>query len=46
MAQLINSLCVWLDQIALSQAIQTIGRIVPTVQTVHILSVPSSLPRR
>jgi hypothetical protein len=39
MAQLINSLCVWLDQIALSQAIQTIGWIVPTVQTVHILSV-------
>jgi hypothetical protein len=35
MAQLLNSLCVWLDQTALSQAIQA----VPTVQTVHILSV-------
>ena len=38
MAQLINSLWVWLDQTALSQAIQAIGWIVPTVQTVHILS--------
>jgi hypothetical protein len=39
MAQFINSLCVWLDQTALSQAIQAIGWIVPTVQMVHILSV-------
>jgi uncharacterized membrane protein SirB2 len=39
MPQLINSLCVWLDQTALSQAIQAIGWVVPTVQTVHIMSV-------
>ena len=39
MAQLINSLCVWLDQTALSQAIQATSWAVPTVQTVHILSV-------
>jgi hypothetical protein len=39
MAQLINSLCVWLDQTALSQAIQAISWVVPTVQTVHIMSV-------
>ena len=39
MAQLLNSLCVWLDQTALSQAIQATSWVVPTVQTVHILSV-------
>ena len=39
MAQLLNSLCVWLDQTALSQAIQATSWAVPTVQTVHILSV-------
>ena len=39
MAQLLNSLCVWLDQTALSQAIQATSWVVPTVHTVHILSV-------
>jgi hypothetical protein len=52
MAQLLNSLCVWLDQTALSQAIQATSWVVPTVQTVHILSVarllqqPSGRTRR
>jgi hypothetical protein len=35
----LDSFCSWLDQSALSQTIQTTAWIVPTVQTIHILSV-------
>jgi hypothetical protein len=38
-AQSLASFCVWLDQTALSQAIQTHAWVVPTVQTIHILSI-------
>jgi hypothetical protein len=38
-AHWLNVFCVWLDQTALSQAIQAAGWIVPTVQTIHILSI-------
>jgi len=34
----LNDFCVWLDQTALSQTIQSQAWIVPTVQSVHILS--------
>jgi hypothetical protein len=35
----LNPFCVWLDQTALSQAIQTKAWVVPTVQTIHILAI-------
>jgi len=35
----LNQFCVWLEQTALSQTIQTQAWIVPTVQTVHILAI-------
>ena len=35
----LNQFCVWLDQTALSQTIQTQAWIVPTVQTIHILAI-------
>jgi hypothetical protein len=38
-AHWLRDFCVWLDQTALSQAIQAAGWIVPTVQTIHILSI-------
>jgi Family of unknown function (DUF6644) len=37
--QSLDRFCAWLDQTPLSQTIQTIGWIVPTVQTVHILAI-------
>jgi len=38
-ARLLAEFCAWLDQTALSQAIQTHAWVVPTVQTIHILSI-------
>jgi hypothetical protein len=35
----ISELCVWIDQTALSQAIQVTKWVVPLVQTVHILAI-------
>ena len=35
----LNQICVWLDGTALSQAIQVTNWVVPTVQTIHILTV-------
>jgi hypothetical protein len=35
----INDICVWIDQTALSQAIQVTNWVVPTVQTIHILAI-------
>ena len=35
----LNQFCIWLDQTALSQTIQTQAWIVPTVQTIHILAI-------
>jgi hypothetical protein len=35
----LNAICVWIDQTAFSQAIQTTSWIVPTVQTIHILAI-------
>ena len=37
--QMLNSVCVWIDSTALSQAIQNASWVVPTVQTVHILAI-------
>ena len=37
--QWIMRFCTWLDQTAISQFIQSAGWIVPTVQTIHILSI-------
>ena len=37
--QMLNSVCVWIDSTAMSQMIQNTPWIVPTVQTVHILSI-------
>ena len=37
--QTLNSVCVWIDSTALSQAIQNAPWVVPTVQTVHILAI-------
>lgn len=37
--QMLNSVCVWIDSTALSQAIQTAAWVVPAVQTVHILAI-------
>lgn len=36
---LLNQFCLWLEQTALSQAIQSTAWIVPAVQTVHILAI-------
>jgi hypothetical protein len=41
MKPLLNSLCVWIEQTALSQWIQTAAWVVPSVQTVHILAIAS-----
>ena len=38
-AHWINDVCVWIDQTALSQTIQSTAWIVPTVQSVHILAI-------
>src|SRR5450631_4052681 len=35
----LNAICIWIDQTALSQAIQVTNWVVPTVQTVHILAI-------
>src|SRR6478736_4147479 len=35
----LNSICAWIDQTTLSQAIQVTNWVVPTVQTVHILAI-------
>jgi hypothetical protein len=35
----LNEVCVWIDQTALSQAIQVTNWVVPTVQTIHILAI-------
>jgi Family of unknown function (DUF6644) len=37
--QALHHFCSWLEQTPLSQSIQSAGWIVPTVQTVHILSI-------
>jgi len=37
--QTLNSVCVWIDSTALSQAIQNAPWVVPTVQTIHILAI-------
>src|ERR1700682_3369422 len=37
-AQWLNDFCLWLDGTALSQIIQSRAWIVPTVQSIHILS--------
>jgi hypothetical protein len=39
MALTLNEICVWIDQTALSQAIQAAKWAVPTVQTIHILAI-------
>jgi hypothetical protein len=39
MALTINEICHWIDQTALSQAIQVTNWVVPTVQTIHILAI-------
>ena len=35
----LNEICAWIDQTAMSQAIQVTNWVVPTVQTVHILAI-------
>jgi hypothetical protein len=35
----LNIICAWIDQTALSQAIQVTNWVVPTVQTVHIVAI-------
>ena len=35
----LNEICIWIDQTALSQAIQVTKWVVPLVQTVHILAI-------
>ena len=35
----LNEICHWIDQTALSQAIQVTNWVVPTVQTIHILAI-------
>jgi hypothetical protein len=37
-ARSLNDLCLWIDQTALSQIIQSRAWIIPTVQSIHILS--------
>src|SRR6202011_4466117 len=39
MAPTLNEICLWIDQTALSQAIQVTKWAVPAVQTVHILAI-------
>src|ERR1700722_16848263 len=39
MAVTLNQICQWIDQTALSQAIQATNWVVPTVQTIHILAI-------
>ena len=39
MALTLNEICVWIDQTALSQAIQVTKWAVPAVQTIHILAI-------
>jgi hypothetical protein len=39
MALTLNEICHWIDQTALSQAIQVANWVVPTVQTIHILTI-------
>ena len=39
MALTLNQICQWIDQTALSQAIQATNWVVPTVQTIHILGI-------
>jgi hypothetical protein len=39
MALTLNEICHWIDQTALSQAIQAANWVVPTVQTIHILAI-------
>jgi hypothetical protein len=39
MALTLNEICHWIDQTALSQAIQVTKWAVPTVQTIHILAI-------
>lgn len=39
MAFTLNDICLWIDQTALSQAIQVTKWAVPTVQTIHILAI-------
>jgi hypothetical protein len=36
---MLNEICHWIDQTALSQWIQIAGWVVPTVQTIHILAI-------
>lgn len=38
-SKFLNAICLWIDQTALSQAIQVTNWVVPTVQTVHILAI-------
>jgi len=38
-AKSLNDFCAWLDQTALSQAIQATNWVVPTVQSIHILAI-------
>ncbi|HLI98436.1 MAG TPA: DUF6644 family protein [Bradyrhizobium sp.] len=35
----LNQICQWIDETALSQSIQIVGWVVPTVQTIHILAI-------
>ncbi len=39
MAVTLNEICHWIDQTALSQAIQVTNWVLPTVQTIHILAI-------
>jgi hypothetical protein len=39
MALTLNEVCHWIDQTALSQAIQAANWVVPAVQTIHILAI-------
>src|SRR5213592_1811151 len=39
----LDRFCSWLEQTPLSQAIQSAGWVVPTVQTVHILAIAAVL---
>jgi hypothetical protein len=39
LAKSISAICTWLEQTRLSQAIQVMDWVVPTVQTVHILAI-------
>src|SRR3977135_2691765 len=41
--QALDRFCSWLEQTPLSQAIQSAGWVVPTVQTIHILAIAAVL---